>query len=353
MRRLVVCSDGTWDSPADNRPTNVWKIHAATAERDAAGAEQLARYQAGVGTRPFEHVAGGIFGWGLSRNIRDAYTWLVENFAHGDHVFLFGFSRGAYTARSLAGLIRNCGILRRTEIDRVGQAYSLYRDRGPDTHPDAPRATAFRARYSTETPIRFIGVWDTVGALGLPITSVPVVRVVARRLWGFHDVRLSGQVEFAAHALAVDEKRGPFRPTLWRHPRQAAHQVLEQTWFVGCHANVGGGTTDPGLSDLALTWMRGRAQRAGLAFRDIAPEGAPTAPIAESRTGLYRLLPAFIRPIGLLTDLAGESYSTQPDPFQALDGSVEARQRLDPSYAPANLTAYQQRCAASSAASRR
>src|SRR3954447_6520196 len=173
-RRLVVCCDGTWNEPDRNSrggggPTNVTKLALGVAGKDAEGNEQLIHYEKGVGTRRFERFSGGTFGFGLSRNVIDGYRFLVEAYDPGDELYFFGFSRGAFTARSLAGLVRNSGILRRENAGMVKAAYKLYRSREPGDAPWEKGADAFRRTHShPDADITFIGVWDTVGALGIP-----------------------------------------------------------------------------------------------------------------------------------------------------------------------------------------
>ena len=200
-KRLVVCCDGTWNVPdridrGQLSPSNVVHIALATADRDAEGRRQLVFYDTGVGTRRFEHVLGGAFGFGLSSKVKDAYRFLIETYEPGDEIFLFGFSRGAYTARSTAGLIRNCGILRRDQATRLDAGYELYRRRDSASLPSEFESQLFRRMYACEpeTRIRFIGVWDTVGALGIPagIPWLPVSWVQSfNKRWAFHDLRLS------------------------------------------------------------------------------------------------------------------------------------------------------------------
>ena len=317
-KRLVLCCDGTWNTP-DQRtrgqvtPTNVTKVAVSLSDRDADGREQRLYYQSGVGTRPHERLRGGTFGFGLSRNVTDTYRFLVQNFTPGDELFFFGFSRGAFTARSTVGFIRKCGILRPEHAHRVDEAYTLYRNRNNITHPRRIESTLFRRSYSHETRIRFIGVWDTVGALGIPFKT-PLSRWLNRR-YLFHDTDLSGWVDSAYQALAIDEKRGPFRPTLWtRQSDPPRHQTFEQVWFSGVHSDVGGGYEEHELSDIPLLWMVDRAESCGLAFDPTAfperlPGGKddetpavwtrvhpdPLGEIHESRTGFYRLIRPYIR----------------------------------------------------------
>jgi uncharacterized protein (DUF2235 family) len=346
-KRLVVCCDGTWCTANLPIPSNVPKIALAVAPVDSAGTEQRVFYHPGVGTRWFDRYTGAMFGVGVSQAIRDAYRYIVANFEPGDELFLFGFSRGAFTARSLAGFIRNCGVLRRENIDRVDEAYALYRSRSDTAHPRSFEAQLFRRAYSHETRIRFIGVWDTVGALGIPLTGLPLVDLINQQ-WRFHDTDLSSTVDGAFHALAIDEHTSLFRPTLWTTQKHApAHQRVEQVWFAGCHSDVGGGFRDHGLSDIALAWMIERSREYGLAFNPdatvagqasgvataLAPD--PLGRLHNGPTGIFRLLPhRYVRPIGT-TDEAHEYVAS----------SAQERHRLLPDYAPPNLVSYLDRAA--------
>ncbi|MGH7419403.1 MAG: DUF2235 domain-containing protein, partial [Candidatus Rokuibacteriota bacterium] len=229
MKRLVICCDGTWngsDARGGRALTNVRKLWEFVRARDHGGVEQVKRYYAGVGTRRFEWLRGGALGWGLSKTITDAYRECVTLFEPGDELFLFGFSRGAYTARSLAGLIRNAGLLKREHLGQLDAAYEMYRDRSDRTHPRSPAAAEFRARFSHATRIRFIGVWDTVGSLGIPKIGMGLVNALFRWRWSFHDVDLSTWVDHAYQALAIDERRGPFSPTIWKQQADARNQTV-------------------------------------------------------------------------------------------------------------------------------
>jgi uncharacterized protein (DUF2235 family) len=303
-RKLAVLFDGTWNTTKDR--TNVIRLSELIAATGSDGGEQLPPYyDKGVGTHVLDRLSGGVFGYGLSENIRDGYRWLAEHFRPGDELFLFGFSRGAYTARSLAGLIRKCGILRppamaevretqeqfsRRSADKslIQQAYDLYRDK--DIHPDNPKATAFRASFAQETRIRFIGVWDTVGSLGIPVTGVPF----SRDFYQWHDTELSKIVDYAYHALALDEHRKDFAPAVWTL-RKPQNIDVEQRWFIGAHSNVGGGYPHDPLPDLALAWLQQKARAAGLGFTaDVAvADQAALANIHDSYSefmfGLYKL----------------------------------------------------------------
>ncbi len=267
-KRIVVCTDGTWNDPtAASKLTNVDKLARAVQRSDARGVPQIVAYVPGVGTGAdvIDRWIGGATGLGISRNIRNAYTFVVQNFTPGDELFLFGFSRGAFTARSLAGLIRNAGVLRPEEGHRIGEAYDLYRSRDPQAYPTSVNASDFRRRYSYgETRITFIGVWDTVGALGVPLSTLGY----AVKLWGaitgkpylheFHDVALSSYVDHAYHAVSIDEHREAFRPTLWDPGTRRPDQSFEQVWFAAIIATWAAVTVRP-------------------AFRTARSSGSPTA----------------------------------------------------------------------------
>jgi uncharacterized protein (DUF2235 family) len=352
-KQLVVCCDGTWNVPDELRdgvaaPTNVAKLALGVLTGEQSG--QLLFYEPGVGTSPDEHLLGGAFGYGLSQNVRNCYRFLAESYESGDKLFVFGFSRGAYTARSLAGLVRNCGILLAAHADRVDEAYAFYRDRTSQTHPSAIASQLFRQMYShDDNDIHFIGVWDTVGALGIP-AGLPGWEEVSKRfkaweeLWGFHDTQLSGHVKFAYHALAIDEQREPFKPTLWTHANPTSGQTLEQVWFAGVHTEVGGGSRDASLSDIALLWMVERAKDCGLAFKPdqlelgasdgageiVAPNYA--AKIVDSRRGIYELL----RPYHRLKELPVDG---APGQSIASSSARRLREQIE-RYSPPDLQRY-------------
>jgi uncharacterized protein (DUF2235 family) len=300
MKRLVVCCDGTWNEPDAAQPTNVCRIARSLAARDGHGHEQRVFYDKGVGTGgPVDHVTGGAFGAGLAKNVRDAYRFLVDTYEPGDQLYFFGFSRGSFTARSVAGFVRNSGILRREYAHHLDEAFALYHSREEKTHPRAVEAELFRRSFSHEPRIRFIGVFDTVGSLGVPVQGLPLAGLVNRR-FRFHDTDLSSRVDGAFHALAMHERRGAFPPTLWTLPEGAdtdairEHQELEQVWFTGVHSDVGGGYDHHELADITLLWMVSKAEQYGLAF---TPGGfAPVDPDAvadkhDSLKGFYRVLP--------------------------------------------------------------
>lgn len=279
MKRLIACADGTWNTFDQQHSTNVTLLCHSIVQVDDCGVQQRVHHQRGVGTgNVVDRLLGGALGWGLNDNIISIYRWFVRQYEPGDEIWLFGFSRGAYTARSVAGLIRNSGIVH--EEKDIDEAMHLYRQRG--NGPDSPAAVRFRNRHAHEAPITFIGVWDTVGALGIPTTGINLRH-------RFHDVKLSSSVAHARHAVAIDEQRRPFEPTLWRNED---HPSLTQAWFVGAHSNVGGGLPDARLSDIALQWMMDEASSCGLVLRDEArPDDNCNADgeIHDSHAGIYRL----------------------------------------------------------------
>lgn len=339
MKRLITCSDGTWDKPGavdqNGKPldSNVCLLYKAIAKADNFGTEQLKVYDTGVGTGYSlkDKMEGGIIGMGLDKKIKDIYTFLLLNYLPGDHIYLFGFSRGAYTARSLGGFIRNCGILKPEYIHLVDKAYELYRDKNDYTKPDDDLMKSFRKNYCFEdiTRVKFIGVWDTVGSLGIPL---PAWKFYNQERYSFHDVTLSSTIDYAYQALAVDERRKPFVPALWEASDNTAHgknKDMEQRWFAGVHCNVGGGYADTGLSDHALRWLIDKAIDTGLTFDVTELKGL--RPDFNGAMG-NSFTPAFWL-AGKVWRVIGESKY----PNQKIDDSVKERIIANPNYRPDNL----------------
>jgi uncharacterized protein (DUF2235 family) len=230
--------------------------------------QQIKYYHRGVGTIWGEKLLGGLFGWKLSRNITDAYIWLAQQFEPGDQVFVFGFSRGAYTARSFVGLISRCGILINQDLPELKmlakEAYQIYRQK-PINEKEAETFRLGNSHNNPDPHIKLIGVWDTVGALGIP----PRVPRIGRHNFEFHDVKLCDIVENAYHAMALDEHRPDFDVTVWSNNPPALHQTVEQRWFIGAHSNVGGGYGPKDrLPDISLEWMQGKAIKNALEFKN-------------------------------------------------------------------------------------
>jgi len=294
MKRIAIFADGTWNSPEQGCATNVLQM-ARAVRPETNGAEQIAFYDWGVGTDR-KKMAGGITGAGIDKNIMDCYRFIVHNYNDGDKLFFFGFSRGAYTVRSLAGFIRNCGLPRREHADQIPAAYRLYRKRSKASSPDVQQTVTFRNDYAVAdiTPIEFVGVWDTVGALGIP---VPFWGTLDEHEFLFHDTEPSKIIQHARHAVSIDENRMDFEPTLWSHKPGLD---LRQVWFSGVHSDVGGGYKETGLSHCASQWMLKEASRFGLEFEShyidsLSPD--PGDKQHNERKGIYLARKEFVREI--------------------------------------------------------
>ncbi len=334
MRRVIVCADGTWNKPdqkdrGKRKPTNVVKLARAIYPVDSRGISQLTSYDLGVGTHNWwDKFVGGAFGRGLSEKIVEAYQFIVGNYAAGDELFLFGFSRGAYTVRSLSGLIDLIGLLPKDEVFYMREAYDLYRSAAD---PDV--ITKFRADHRCRpVTIRFLGVWDTVGALGIPIGIFEGFN----SRYQFHDVELAGCVQNAYQALAIDERRKPFVPTLWDSALNP-DQTMRQLWFAGVHTNIGGGYEKDGLANIALHWIINKAKALGLEVDErFLAHYKPwhMDELRNSRKGKYRLQRPYVRAIGE-TEYGNE----------AVHGSAIERMNASPpppqgAYTPENLKVF-------------
>jgi len=316
-RNLVVCCDGTWNTPKQARqgvptPTNVVKLFAACEEDDT----QLKYYHPGVGTEGsrFKRMIDGGIGRGLDRNIKSAYKWLCAQYRSVDRIFLFGFSRGAYTVRSLSGFILGCGLLDIRGLDpeetwkRIDTAF----DRGY-------RQKKEKAVWGGDWPvlidedgrppeIHFVGVWDTVGARGIPDDMVLADLLLEDPgRYEFHDTRLDAGVHHAYHAVALDEIRSSFAPTLWRLPETPRSEgtTFEQLWFPGNHGDVGGGHPECGLSDIALQWMADHAEAQGLRLNSglldqLAPDSRGV--LHDHLDGIWSMLRTLPRAVPLISE---------------------------------------------------
>jgi len=276
-KNIIICSDGTGNTAIKGRGTNVFKMFEAIDlnghRTNPALDPQVAFYDDGVGTETFLplKLLGGAFGFGLAKNVRNLYMDLVRIYDPGDRIFLFGFSRGAFTVRTLGGLITKCGILDRDKLPTtdalrkaVAKAYSTYRRSyrtwlGQLLHAhqrDLDAMQDFKQTHSVPGDVRihFIGVWDTVDAVGGPFHSSDIINAVFHR-FKFPDRKLSDQVDWAAQALSIDEARAAFQPVLWE-----AKPNIEQVWFAGVHSNVGGGYPKQGMSLVTLDWIMQKAQ---------------------------------------------------------------------------------------------
>lgn len=323
MKRIAICMDGTWQKLRQDRPTNI-NIISRSVSLHVGDTLQIVIYTPGVGSTvdalkgeqsgisgfaaSLGSFIGGVFGDGLEDAILDTYLRLAFNYEPGDEIYIFGFSRGAFSARSLAALIGKCGILSRRYVDKASDAFALYRDR--DVTADSGRAVEFRTAYGKQIgdavgadrrdfrpEIAYLGIFDTVGQRGLPSALGPISE------WGnakyaFHDLDLGSHVRSARHALAIDERRTAFPPTFWTNldalnARSAANggpnNAYEQRWFVGAHGDIGGGNQST-LSSFPLAWIVEGAERAGLAF-----DRAPHSPLAQTQ------IPIFLDPAQRIT----------------------------------------------------
>jgi uncharacterized protein (DUF2235 family) len=356
-RRLALFLDGTWNQVADN--TNIWRFRALVAPAGADGRAQRAYYSTGLGTKFGERIRGGMFGAGIDTAITSAYEWLIDHYEAGDEIFIFGFSRGAYTARSLSGFISKCGLLRRGAPLGVNQLYMRYRRPQQLTIRELIAAQGegktdfsfeenWMLTYTQAVSIKFLGVFDTVGALGVPF---PLIHRARGTAYPFLNTGLRQNNEYAFHALAIDEHRKAFAPTLWTNQGATSAKPrpierTEQRWFVGAHANVGGGCFSDPLAAIPFKWLERKAVALGLTFRDgfAMDANAASAPISDSygefMGGLYRLFTLnrpYYRPIGVPPKAEGSGVSNINE---TIDASVFGRFRDDGAYRPPALQAW-------------
>ncbi|WP_299670635.1 DUF2235 domain-containing protein [uncultured Roseobacter sp.] len=365
MAHIAIFCDGTWNSATAGSATHVLRLSTACA-RDL---QQKVMYFEGVGTgtgrvsdlgRWLSKWGGGLFGWGLNRNIKAAYLALCRCYRPGDKILIFGFSRGAYTARSLAGMIRKCGILADPTPANLRRAFRLYRRRGPQNAPDAPHIRAARQRLSPKfatsqvdamarggesclVRIAYVGVWDTVGALGIPESLFGRWAARWNMRYAFHDTRLSHLVESARHAVALDERRRPYAPSLWdnlddgdagpglNRGAEGPDRPYQQMWFVGDHGVVGGSARTRQLTELTLAWIWQGAAAQGLQLKPglSLPQIVPDPTVATTEIGdhgwIYRLLPMGLR------------WREGPRRAGDLDDSARLRIAARPDYRPGSL----------------
>ncbi len=286
-KRLILCEDGTW-LDSDNAslkgsiaiPSNVTRISRAIKAVSSDGIPQVVYYHFGVGGGGgFLSKFAGFNGSGIDEIIREGYEFLCSNYTPGDEIFIFGFSRGAYTARSIAGLIDQIGILTKDGLPDLPEIYRdikyQYDNGYAPKHPDVPfpnkpsaRDPAYkeglqrRRLTQLDVPIKVVGVWETVGSLGVP--KVPFLTRIGiqsntMKYYRFHDTALGDCVEFAFQALSLDERRYSFQPCLWEK-LEGNQTVLRQVWFPGAHSNVGGGYDDQQIATITLAWMVAQCQ---------------------------------------------------------------------------------------------
>lgn len=350
-KNIILCSDGTGNRGGKGNGTNVWRIYnyidINCHQDNSSPQKQISYYEDGVGTEDFKlfKLIGGAFGWGLSRNIQELYDFLIKNYEEGDRIYLFGFSRGAFTVRSLAGLIERCGIPenkddplhpeKRAQNSRelqkkVNTAYRIYKNThkrkrfsmlrnrfkmmdslfnvlpriyGSRSYNDTiesyeSEAAKFKAENSIKNiDIHFIGVWDTVSAIGMPFDFLRWLLDWVFNI-NFHSHQIGPSVKYGYHCLSIDDERHTFHPQLWDETNKTNAKV-EQVWFSGVHSNVGGGYPKPGMAHEPLYWMMNKAQECGLVFKKGAIEAVRDAAdvsdkMYDSRAGTgvyYRYLP--------------------------------------------------------------
>jgi uncharacterized protein (DUF2235 family) len=397
-KRLILCLDGTWNKRSSN--TNVFHLHNLVAERGSDDVPQLRYYDEGVGTGIFDYATGGAFGFGLDENVIGAYEWLVENYLDGDEIYLFGFSRGAFTVRSLVGLLMKCGLLRAgapLTVDQLWQGYRILgRYREPDTGiarppnwwetifgrerlefrslielmwdtgkqrvPDLNGTEALLCGWSRRVPVHCVGVFDTVGAMGLDALAIPGLRT---RIAAFHNTNPSRLMKHGLHALSIDEHRRSFRHVPWQSftpangPAPRPWDNIEQRWFVGAHANIGGGYEDNPLCLFPLAWMVERLTAMGVGFRSaiMRPSVTDCLPLRTRKGGSQSpLRDSYAEFLSGWGRLFGSRYyrCINPDPIAApgyqvasinetIDPSVTEFVAGDENYRPSNYLDYLRR----------
>ena len=384
-KRVILCFDGEWDPPPDSGvwgspartltqhsasgsvsppATNVLRLYQSILPKTVDGRVQQKWYDPGTEMPWYHRFRDGSFGYGLDRTILQAYAYLAATYEPADELFIYGFSRGAYTARSLLGLLTSAGLplptllhgdhlrlvreaaatlslasdapdqlregLTRMVLDPanhlIGEAYQTYRTLQSD--PQTSKLAIGRRRGTQDIAVTLLGLWDTVGPLGIPTNAL---RWLNEHRYNFRDTELSPIVQQAYHALAIDEHRADHNATLWTAPAKAG-QTIEQRWFAGAHGDLGGTYPDRELADVSLSWILRHSMRKGLA---LDPSGLPEKPNAlspmhdsfsECFVGFRKWIHSrFYRPVmqtGTTTEV--------------LDESVHTRLLHTPSYRPKN-----------------
>jgi uncharacterized protein (DUF2235 family) len=258
-KNIVVFSDGTGQEGGKGNNTNVYKLFNLIEDRTQ---NQISFYDRGLGTG-WRKITGNVGGMGISKNIRECYEFIFEHYQAGDNIFLFGFSRGATTVRSLSAFIHLFGILPKSRPELIKQAYKIYKISDDDEREKL--ADDFVKRHHNQwCKIKFLGVWDTVAALGIPFKTIDViVNFFPFFRHKYHNLKLSNSVINARHALAIDDERKTFHPKIWDKEIKD-DQTMKQVWFSGMHTDVGGGYKEHKLSDIPLTWMVMEAKEFGL-----------------------------------------------------------------------------------------
>ena len=331
-KRIVICADGTWSRPEKNLkkdfPTNVLRLARSIKPVATDKLPQQVFYDWGVGSY-YDPVIGGATGKGLHKNIMDDYRYVVQNYSPGDELYLFGFSRGAYTIRCLCGLINNCGIIKRPDAALIQKAFNHYKRSGPAYAPEGKESLKFREQHSHDSrEIKFVGVWDTVGAMGIPISFLGLFEDKDE----FYDTKIGKNIRIARHALAIDEHRIDFEPTIWT-PKE--NMDVQQVWFAGAHSDIGGSykpdENGSRLSDNTLAWLIKEAEKTGLTIETHLEESInqnPLATLHKSRRNFFRVKKIYYRPI-----VHGKGQVL-------IHNSVKLRWDQDTKYRPKNLVEY-------------
>ena len=379
-KRLALFFDGTNNTPKDR--TNVWRTHEACAEHDRHGVPQLKKYIKGVGTDTGSIVRGSIYGEGVIGRICEGYEWLAANYETGTEIYVFGFSRGAFIARSLVQVIASCGLMRPETLKDIGvrkvfaryeaiskeKAHPIWRlryfkgDLPPGWKPTATDIVYLDPKKVRVVKVRMAGLWDTVGAIGTD--ALKNAGAISQKS-AMHNVRPTKAQQYGYHAAAIDEHRPMFDVTLWRafveegkeeEKRAIYAKYYEQRWFVGAHSDVGGGYNDDRLPDLSLTWMQSKASSLGLAFNAMfaPPADAHLAPVHDSYRKFaygvlnlwakilpgdqrrYREIGRKPREVKTRSGVKGSLLSIN----ETIDPSVLARWQADPKYRPPSLVSY-------------
>ncbi|MEA5535367.1 DUF2235 domain-containing protein [Crocosphaera sp. XPORK-15E] len=344
-RRLIVCCDGTWQDLGQSYPTNVVKMAQAIKLLDSNNnhhIHQIIYYDEGLGTKQIESgdsiidiltkLGGGGLGLGIDHKIQDAYRFLCMNYEPEDEIYLFGFSRGAYTVRCLAGLIYNSGLPHREFLRKIPKAYELYREKqNPDNSPDGKNAVDFRSQYGQRVPIKALCCWDTVASLGIPdlIHGLKLDEKFNER-YRFFDDKVNPTIKKAIHAVAIDEIRKVFDVT---HMESSIPGQVTQVWFPGAHGCVGGGSEqERGLSDGALLWMMEQVEKLGLVLDETHVENG----IKPKYKASFDNKPEFPFNIGgpNIRKVTG---------FDDLHESVKKRWKDDSNYRPENLMPFKEK----------
>lgn len=356
MKRLILCADGTGNLGGTTPDSNVYRTYHLI-DRNDSPEPQLTYYDNGVGTasNTYWRAFTGAFGFGFKRNVLELYEFLSRNYdpgdqeTPGDQVFLFGFSRGAAEVRALSGLIAAAGLVDGRTLDKdtlaskIKQAYQHYKH----------KQSGLLFHNHGAIDLTFIGVWDTVAALGFPqhwkVAGIlsPLLNVLFHGLdWlcdktffahRFYNYELTDNVKHAYQALAIDEERLSFAPKVWNESKGGRAKV-EQVWFAGAHSNVGGGYGRAGLSHIALEWMLSKAVPLGLtlkpgALEEVHANANPNGRLYNERNGLgvfYRYYPR------LIADLCREKIPSST-PIEIHRSVLERMARFSGNYAPGHL----------------